>query len=323
MGDTMRKAFIFPGQGSQSPGMGRALALEHAAARAVFAEVDQALGQNLSQLVFEGPEAELTLTRNAQPALMAVSLAVVRVLEAEAGLDLARDAAFVAGHSLGEYSALAAAGSLGIGDTAKLLRLRGEAMQRAVPVGQGAMAALLGIEPEAARLVCAQAAGETGGVCNVANDNGGGQIVVSGATAAVARAMELAKAQGVRRAVQLPVSAPFHCALMQPAAVEMQAALAKTHFSAPKTHLVANVLAAPAGDPSQIPRLLVQQVTGTVRWRESIAYMAGQGVTQFYELGAGKVLSGLVKRIAETAAGAAIGNPSDVAAYITANTAGA
>ena len=311
----MSRAFLFPGQGSQTPGMGKALSDNFAAARAVFAEVDAQLNQKLSHLIFEGPEAELTLTRNAQPALMAVSLAVTRVLEAEAGLDLQRDAKFVAGHSLGEYSALAAAGSLTIGDTARLLRLRGEAMQRAVPVGAGAMAALLGIEPDAARAVAAQAASETGEVCELANDNGGGQIVVSGTKAAVARAMELAKAAGVKRALPLPVSAPFHCSLMQPAALEMASALAGVKLLAPKVPLIANVLAAPVSDPDEIRQLLVRQVTGTVRWRESVAFMAGQGVKQFFELGAGKVLSGLVKRIADSATGTAVGTPADVEAF--------
>ena len=311
----MSMALIFPGQGSQAPGMGKALAETFSAARNVFAQVDDELGENLSHLIFEGPEAELTLTANAQPALMAVSLAAMRVLELEAGLDLARDVAFVAGHSLGEYSALAAAGSLSIADAARLLRLRGEAMQRAVAPGEGAMAALLGIEAAAAASAADAAARETGGVCQIANDNGGGQIVVSGDRAAVERAMELARAAGARRAVLLPVSAPFHCALMQPAAAEMKAALAEIGLRNPKVPLVANVLATPVRDGAQIVPLLVRQVTGTVRWRESVAFMAGQGVVRFVEVGAGKVLSGLVRRIAAGAAVSNVGAPADVGAF--------
>ena len=309
----MSAAFIFPGQGSQAVGMGKALAEQFAMARAVFDEVDDALGQKLSILMFEGPEAELTLTANAQPALMAVSLAVIRVLETEAGLDLARDAAFVAGHSLGEYSALAAAGSIGIGDTARLLRIRGDAMQAAVPAGQGAMAALLGLDFEAAAAAAAEAA--EGEVCQAANDNGGGQVVVSGTKAAVERCMEIAKGKGARRALLLPVSAPFHCALMQPAADVMAEALASVEIRSPCVPIVANVLAAPLTEPGAIRSSLVQQVTGTVRWRESVAWMAGQGVRAFYEVGSGKVLSGLVKRIVDGAEGIAIGTPDDVAAF--------
>jgi [acyl-carrier-protein] S-malonyltransferase len=309
----MSSAFTFPGQGSQAVGMGKALAEAFPAARSVFAEVDEALGQRLSALIFEGPEADLTLTSNAQPALLAVSIAVVRTLEEEAGLDLARDAAFVAGHSLGEYSALAAAGSLTVAEAARLLRIRGDAMQAAVAPGQGAMAALLGAEFEAAAAIAAEAA--QGEVCQAANDNGGGQVVISGTKAAVERAIEISKATGIRRAVLLPVSAPFHCALMQPAADRMADALAKAVIRAPKVPLVANVLAAPVSDPARIRELLVAQVTGTVRWRESVAFMAGQGVQTFYELGAGKVLSGLVKRIAPEAEGIAVGTPDDVAAY--------
>lgn len=311
----MSKAFVFPGQGSQTVGMGKALADDFPAAAAVFAEVDDALGEKLTKLIFEGPEAELTLTANAQPALMAVSLAVLAVLRSEAGLDLARDAAFVAGHSLGEYSALAAAGAFTLGETARLLRLRGDAMQKAVPVGQGAMAAILGLEFGAVAAVAAESAQKTGAVCQAANDNGGGQVVISGAKEAVAQAMELAKAAGAKRAVPLPVSAPFHCALMQPAAEAMQAALATAAIRPPVVPVVANVLAAPITDPEEIRRRLVEQVTGTVRWRESVAYMAAQGVDTFFELGAGKVLSGLVKRIAESATGVAIGTPADIAAY--------
>ncbi|MDB5570343.1 MAG: fabD [Hyphomicrobiales bacterium] len=308
----MARAFIFPGQGSQAVGMGKALADAFPAARAVYAEVDDALGQNLSGLMFEGPEAELTLTSNAQPALMAVSLAVVRVLEAEAGLDLATEAAFVAGHSLGEYSALAAAGAFTLGDTARLLRLRGDAMQKAVPVGEGAMAALLGLDLESAREACAEAAAETGLVCQIANDNGGGQVVASGAKAAVDRAIEIAKARGAKRGILLPVSAPFHCALMQPAAEAMAQALASVTIRKPKAPLVANVLAVAIDDPEEIRARLVEQVTGTVRWAESIAWMAANGVDSFYELGAGKVLSGLVKRIVSDATGTPVGAPADV-----------
>jgi [acyl-carrier-protein] S-malonyltransferase len=309
----MTAAYTFPGQGSQAVGMGKALAEAFPAARAVFDEVDAALGQKLSALMFEGPDADLTLTANAQPALMAVSLAVVRVLQAEAGLDLARDAAFVAGHSLGEYSALAAAGALSIADTARLLRIRGNAMQAAVPPGEGAMAALLGLDFEAAAAAAAEAA--QGEVCQAANDNGGGQVVVSGSKAAVERACEIAKARGARRAVLLPVSAPFHCALMQPAADAMAEALSGVSIVAPKVPLVANVLAAPLTDPAAIRESLVAQVTGTVRWRECVAWMAGQGVGTFYELGSGKVLTGLLRRIAEGAEGVAVGTPDDIAAY--------
>lgn len=309
----MTAAYTFPGQGSQAVGMGKALADAFPAARAVFDEVDAALGQKLSALMFEGPEPELTLTANAQPALMAVSLAAVRVLEAEAGLDLARDAAFVAGHSLGEYSALAAAGTFSIADTARLLRVRGNAMQAAVPPGEGAMAALLGLDFEAAAAAAAEAA--QGEVCQAANDNGGGQVVVSGSKAAVERACEIAKAKGARRAVLLPVSAPFHCALMQPAADAMAEALAKVAIHAPKVPVVANVHAAPLVDPAAIRDSLVAQVTGTVRWRECVAWMAGQGVSTFYELGSGKVLTGLLKRIADGAEGMTVGTPDDVAAY--------
>ncbi len=305
------KAFVFPGQGSQIVGMGKALADAFPAARRVFEEVDDALGQPLSRLMFEGPDAELTLTANAQPALMAVSLAVVAVLRAEAGLDLARDAAFVAGHSLGEYSALAAAGAIPLAATARLLRLRGTAMQRAVEVGEGAMAALVGVDPETAAIIAA-AASEEGGICQVANDNGGGQVVVSGGHAAVGRAMTIAKARGVKRAIPLPVSAPFHCAMMRPAADAMAEALAETPIAPPIVPLVANVTAEPVSDPVVIRSLLVQQVTATVRWRESVAFMADRGVTTFVECGSGKVLSGLVRRIAEGAAAVPVGVPADI-----------
>ncbi len=308
----MAVAFIFPGQGSQAVGMGKALADAFLPARAVFDEVDAALGENLTRIIWEGPAQTLTLTENAQPALMAVSLAAMRVLEAEAGVSLARVAKFVAGHSLGEYSALAAAGALSVGDTARLLRIRGRAMQKAVPVGTGAMAALIGLDFDAAVEVAAEAARSQ--VCQAANDNGGGQVVVSGDKAAVERAVEIAKGRGARRAMMLPVSAPFHCALMQPAADAMAEALAKVAVKPPAVPVVANVLVQPISDPGEIVRALVAQVTGTVRWRETIAFMAGEGVTKFYEIGAGKVLSGLVKRIAEEASGVAIGTPADVAA---------
>jgi [acyl-carrier-protein] S-malonyltransferase len=309
----MAVAFVFPGQGSQAVGMGKTLAGNFTAARQVFEEVDAALGSKLSSIIFDGPADTLTLTENAQPALMAVSLAAIRVLEDEAGLDLARDAQFVAGHSLGEYSALAAAGAFTITDAALLLRTRGQAMQKAVPVGAGAMAALIGLEFDVASAVAAEAA--QGEVCQAANDNGAGQVVVSGSKAAVERAVEIAKTKGAKRAMLLPVSAPFHCALMQPAADVMTQALAKVSVKRPSVPVVANVLAKAIDDPAEILRALVAQVTGTVRWRESVVYMAGAGVTNFYEIGAGKVLSGLIKRLAEGAAVTAIGNPEDVAAF--------
>jgi [acyl-carrier-protein] S-malonyltransferase len=309
----MSAAFVFPGQGSQAVGMGKALAEAFAPARAVFDEVDAALGEKLTATMWEGPAEKLTLTENAQPALMAVSLAVMRVLEAEAGADLARDAQCVAGHSLGEYSALAAAGAFSISDTARLLRIRGRAMQQAVPVGTGAMAALLGMELDAATAVATEAA--QGEVCQAANDNGGGQVVVSGNKAAVERAVEIAKAKGARRAMLLQVSAPFHCALMKPAADAMAEALAKTGIKRPVVPVVANVLAKPIYDPQEIARRLVEQVTATVRWRECVAQMAGSGVKTFYEVGAGKVLTGLLKRIAEGTTGIAVGTPEDVAAF--------
>lgn len=309
----MSNAFIFPGQGSQAVGMGRALADNFVAARKVFDAVDEALGEKLTAVMWEGPADRLTLTENAQPALMAVSLAALRVLETEAGVDIARDAAFVAGHSLGEYSALAAAGALSIPDTARLLRIRGRAMQAAVPVGAGAMAALLGLEFDAAAAVAAEAA--QGQVCQAANDNGGGQVVVSGDKAAVERAVEIAKSKGARRAMLLPVSAPFHCALMQPAADAMADALAKVAIKPPAVPLVANVLARPTNEPAEIVKSLIAQVTGTVRWRECVAFMASAGVDSFYEIGAGKVLSGLVKRIADGATSTAIGAPEDVASF--------
>ncbi len=309
----MATAFTFPGQGSQAVGMGKALADAYPAARAVFAEVDDALGQKLSDIVWNGPIETLTLTENAQPALMAISLAALRALEGE-GIGVAKSAAYVAGHSLGEYSALAAAGSLGIADTARLLRIRGRAMQAAVPVGAGAMAALIGLDAAAAKDVAAEAAG--GEVCGVANDNGGGQVVISGAKTAIDRAVEIAKAKGAKRAILLPVSAPFHCALMAPAAEAMRAALAEVKVSAPAVPLVANVVAGPISDPEEIRRRLVEQVTGMVRWRESIAWLAGAGVTVFAEIGAGKVLSGLARRIAEGAETVTVGTPEDIAAAV-------
>jgi [acyl-carrier-protein] S-malonyltransferase len=308
----MTAAFTFPGQGSQAVGMGKALAEAFPAARAVFDEVDSALGEKLSTVIWEGPAEALQLTENTQPALMAMSLATLRVLEAEAGIDLSRDAAFVAGHSLGEYSALAAAGSLSIADTARLLRIRGTAMQKATPVGIGAMAALLGLDYETAVAAANEAA--QGQVCQAANDNGGGQVVVSGDKAAVERAVEIAKANGAKRAMLLQVSAPFHCRLMQPAADAMAEALAKVTVNKPVVPVVANILAGPVTDPDQIRKLLVEQVTGTVRWRESVAYMAAHGVTHFLEIGSGKVLTGLVKRIADGAVGVAVGGPGDIAA---------
>jgi [acyl-carrier-protein] S-malonyltransferase len=309
----MTRAFVFPGQGSQAVGMGKALADAFPQAREVFDEVDDALSQKLTAIMWEGPAETLTLTANAQPALMAVSLAAVRVLQAEAGLDLARHVAYVAGHSLGEYSALAAAGALSVVDTARLLRTRGNAMQEAVPVGQGAMAALLGLEFDAALSVARDAA--AGEVCDAANDNGGGQVVLSGDRAAVERAVALAQERGAKRAIMLPVSAPFHCALMAPAAEAMREALAEVAIAAPAVPVVANVLAAPISDPEAIREALVRQVIGTVRWRESVAAMAAAGVTSFIEVGAGKVLTGLAKRIVPGIAASAVGTPDDVTAF--------
>ncbi len=307
-------AFIFPGQGSQAVGMGRDLAAAFAAARAVFEEVDEVLKQKLSKLMFEGPIEELTLTENAQPALMAVSLAVLRVLESEGGFTLKERAALVAGHSLGEYSALAAAGAFPVAATARLLRLRGQAMQRAVPIGSGAMAALLGVEMPVALEICAAAAADEVVAC--ANDNGGGQVVISGDKAAVERAIEIAKGKGVKRAMLLPVSAPFHCALMEPAAAAMAEALAATSPSAPIVPLIANVTAAKATAPDEIRGLLVAQVTGTVRWRESVIEMTALGADRFVELGAGKVLAGLVKRIAPDAGTVSAATPVEIDALL-------
>lgn len=307
------RALIFPGQGSQAVGMAKDLAATFPEARAVLDEVDEALSQKLSRLMAEGPAEELTLTANAQPALMAASLAALRVLEAERGLDLARDVACVAGHSLGEYAALAAAGSLTVADAARLLRIRGEAMQAAVSPGAGAMAALIGTDVTAAHALAEEAA--QGEVCDVANDNGGGQVVLSGDRAAVERAVALASAKGIKRAVMLNVSAPFHCRLMAPAAQTMREALAAVPLQAPKVPLYANVTAAPVSGPEEIRTALVEQVTGTVRWRESVAAMAEAGVGQFTELGAGKVLAGLVKRIAPGAQATSVGTPADIAAF--------
>ena len=317
----MALALVFPGQGSQDVGMGREMAAAFPQARAVFDEVDAALGEKLSALMFAGPKETLTLTQNAQPALMAVSMAVMAVLRSEFGLDLAKSVKCVAGHSLGEYSALAAAGTFTLADTARLLRLRGEAMQAAVPVGEGAMAALLGVDLATARKIAAEAAqGVAGGaaqtrlVCDVANDNDPGQIVLSGHTAAVERVAEVGKAHRLRRAVMLPVSAPFHCALMKPAADAMAAALAKVAMKAPVVPVIANVTAAPVSDPHEIARLLVAQVTGTVRWRECVIAMAGMGVTNVIEVGSGKVLAGLVKRIDKALGAISVGAPGDLEA---------
>ncbi len=308
----MSRAFIFPGQGAQTIGMGKALAEAYPAAKAVFDEVDAALGENLSSLIWEGDQDTLTLTHNAQPALMATSIAALRALEAE-GVDVTT-ASYVAGHSLGEYSALAAVGALSVGDTARLLRIRGEAMQKAVPVGVGAMAALLGLDFETATAVAEEAA--QGEVCQAANDNDPGQVVVSGHKAAVERAIEIAKGKGAKRAVLLPVSAPFHCALMQPAADAMAEALSHVDINTPSVPVVANVLAASVTDPTLIRSLLVDQVTGSVRWRESVAYMAAQGVTEMWEVGAGKALSGMVRRIERSIACKPVGTPEDVAKVI-------
>jgi [acyl-carrier-protein] S-malonyltransferase len=310
----MSRAFVFPGQGSQAVGMGRDLAASFAGARRVFEEVDEALSQKLSSIIFEGPESELTLTENAQPALMAVSLAVLRVLEEEGGLELATAAAFVAGHSLGEYSALAAAGSFAVADAARLLKRRGQAMQRAVPVGAGAMAALLGLELAAAREVAIAAA--QGQVCDAANDNAAGQVVVSGDKAAVDRAIVLAGERGARRSILLPVSAPFHCALMAPAAAIMRAALDEVRIAPPAVPLVANVTAAAEREPDTIRRLLIEQVTGLVRWRESVLFMTGEGVTSLVEIGAGKVLTGLAKRIDRDVTTVSIQDPADIDAFL-------
>jgi [acyl-carrier-protein] S-malonyltransferase len=304
-------AFTFPGQGSQFVGMGKDLAEAFPVARAVFDEVDDALGEKLSAIIWDGAADRLTLTENTQPALMAVSYAVMRVLEAEKGVRVSA-ARFVAGHSLGEYSALASAGALSLADTARLLRIRGRAMQEAVPIGEGAMAALLGVDVEAAAKIAAEANAATGLVCAVANDNAEGQVVISGAKAAIDKAMAISKDYGARRAIPLPVSAPFHCPLMQPAAERMAEALGAVEIKAPAVPIVANVLAEAIAEPDAIRQRLVEQVTGTVRWRESGAYMAGQGVTVLYEIGAGRVLTGLVRRIDERLEGRAIGTAQEI-----------
>lgn len=310
----MSIAFVFPGQGSQTVGMGRDLAEAFVAARLVFEEVDEALSQNLSHLMFEGPDDELRLTENAQPALMAVSMAVLRVLEQEGGIEIDDKASFVAGHSLGEYTALAAARAFGLVDTARLLKLRGKAMQQAVPVGEGAMTALLGLDLDAARAVAAEAA--EGDVCDPANDNAPGQVVLSGATAAIERAMLIAPEKGARRAMPLPVSAPFHCAMMTPAAEAMAEALEKTVIETPVVPVVANVTASAVSDPPIIRKLLVEQVTEMVRWRESVLYMKEQGVDTLVELGAGKVLTGLTKRIDRDMTGRSVQGPADIESLI-------
>ena len=310
----MSRAFVFSGQGSQAVGMGKELADAFPAAREVFQEVDDALEQNLSRLMFEGPLEDLTLTENAQPALMAVSLAVMAVLKVEAGVTLIEHASFVAGHSLGEYSALAAAGAFSVADTARLLKQRGQAMQNAVPVGEGAMAALLGLDLEAAREVVAEAA--EGEVLDTANDNAPGQVVVSGKRSAVERAVEVATEKGAKRAMLLQVSAPFHCAMMAPAAEIMAQALASVDIKAPCVPLIANVTAAPVEDPSEIRRLLVEQVTGMVRWRERCVMMREKGVENLIEAGAGKVLSGLARRIDPDLKGLSVGKPADIEAFL-------
>jgi [acyl-carrier-protein] S-malonyltransferase len=312
----MAVALVFPGQGSQDVGMGKELAQTFKAAREVFEEVDAALGQKLSQIMWEGPKDALTLTENAQPALMAVSMAVIRVLEHEHGFSLKNKVKFVAGHSLGEYSALAAAGAFPLADAARLLKTRGQAMQKAVPVGHGAMAALLGVGVDVARNVAEEAA--QGEVCQVANDNEPTQVVLSGHKAAIERVAEVGKKHGIRRALPLPVSAPFHCALMQPAADAMALALAKVDVRTPDVPVVANVLAAPISDPAEIRRRLVEQVTATVRWRECVVTMADWGVTDFYEIGSGRVLAGLVKRILKDAGAMSVGAPAEIAAAMVA-----
>lgn len=310
----MARALVFPGQGSQAVGMGVALAEASAAAREVFEEVDDAISQPLFRLMKEGPEGDLVLTENAQPALMAVSMAVMRVMEREGGFDLVRSARYVAGHSLGEYSALAAAGSIGLSDTARLLKLRGQAMQRAVPVGQGAMAALLGLSLEDAAAVAEAAA--QGEVCRAANDNAEGQVVVSGSSAAIDRAVEIAKEKGAKKAMRLQVSAPFHCPLMQPAADEMAEALGNVTISAPKVPLVANVTASAIDDPERIRALLVQQVTSMVRWRESVLYMRDNGIGELAEIGSGKVLATMTRRIDRSVSARAVNTPDDIEAFL-------
>ena len=310
----MSRAFVFPGQASQAVGMGREVAEAFAVAKEVFEEVDEALKQNLSRLMFEGPDDELVLTENAQPAIMAVSLAVMRVLSEEGGIDLSQTAAFVAGHSLGEYSALAAAGCLSVTDTAALLKTRGHAMQEAVPLGEGAMAALMGLDLETARAVAEEAAGAD--VCTTANDNAPGQVVVSGTAAAIERAIEIAKAKGAKRAIMLPVSAPFHCSLMAPAADVMADALADVSMAPLPVALVANITAQPVTDPAEIRHLLVEQVTGMVRWRECVLTMKELGVDTMVEIGAGKVLSGLGRRIDADLGGMSVGTPETIEEFL-------
>ncbi|MEQ8321097.1 MAG: ACP S-malonyltransferase [Rhodospirillales bacterium] len=311
----MSRAFVFPGQGSQAVGMGKELADAFPAAREVFQEIDEALKQKLSALMFQGPEDELTLTENAQPALMAVSMAAMAVLKAEGGIELKKVADFVAGHSLGEYAALAAAGSISLADTARLLKTRGQAMQQAVPVGEGAMAALLGLDLEKAREVVDEAAGDD--VLATANDNAPGQVVISGKREAVERAVDVAKEKGAKRAMLLQVSAPFHCPLMAPAADVMAEALAAVDIEAPLVPLIANVTAAPVEDPAEIRRLLVEQVTGMVRWRESCITMREKGVETLVEVGSGKVLSGLARRIDKELSASNIGVPADIEAFLS------
>ncbi|OOG76020.1 [acyl-carrier-protein] S-malonyltransferase [Sinorhizobium sp. A49] len=305
----MSIAFTFPGQGSQAVGMGKDLADAFPEAAAVFAEVDEALGEKLSAIMWNGPEETLTLTANAQPALMAVSMAVIRVLEAK-GLDLKSKVSFVAGHSLGEYSALCAAGTFSIADTARLLRIRGNAMQAAVPVGKGAMAAIIGLEHADVDAICREASAL--GSCQIANDNGGGQLVISGEKAAVEKAAALASEKGAKRALMLPVSAPFHSSLMAPAADAMREALAKVEKHNPSVPVIANVLAAPVSDADEIARLLVEQVTGQVRWRETVEWFAANNITTLYEVGSGKVLTGLARRIDKSVTGITVNTPADI-----------
>ena len=309
----MAIAFTFPGQGSQAVGMGKELADNFAEARAVFEEVDEALGQKLSDIIWNGPEETLTLTANAQPALMAVSVAVMRVLEAK-GLSLADKVSYVAGHSLGEYSALCAAGTFSLSDTARLLRIRGNAMQAAVPAGEGAMAAIIGLEHSDVEAICAQAAAD--GVCQIANDNGGGQLVISGAKAPVEKAASLATEKGAKRAIMLPVSAPFHSALMAPAAQAMRDALSSVGKHNPVVPVIANVRAAPVSDANEIADLLVEQVTGQVRWRETVEWFAANDVTTLYEIGSGKVLTGLARRIDKSVTGISLNTPADIDAAL-------
>ncbi|WP_018687486.1 ACP S-malonyltransferase [Ahrensia kielensis] len=314
----MTLAFTFPGQGSQAVGMGKELAETYTEAKAVFDEVDEALGEKLSATMFDGPEDVLTLTANAQPALMAVSVAVARVLAAK-GFDLKSKVSFVAGHSLGEYAAHAAVGTFSLADTARLLRIRGNAMQAAVPVGVGAMAAIIGLEDDAVKAICTNAASATSGVCQIANDNGGGQLVISGSKVAVETAAEAAKEAGAKRALLLPVSAPFHCALMQPAAEAMAKALAEVTANAPVVPVVTNVNVAPETDPAVLTDLLVKQVTGQVRWRETVEWFGANGVTTLAEIGSGKVLTGLARRINRDLAGVAINTPADIEAFLETN----